>query len=335
MLDSLNNTKQGDGTMKTIGMKEGNYTLKDGFVSYIKYQTVKNLSEATIEYYNRCYTEFTRVIPGDTILRNLTLGNIQDYILYLKKKDIVDITVNTYVRGIRAFLYYLMDIGFMDTFKIKLIKANKRIKETYNEEELKILLRKPDLKKCKFNEYRNWVLINFLLGTGCRLRTLRNIKVNDLDFTNNLIKFKVTKSRKEQIIPMSHTLSSVLIEYLQYRSYQNETDYLFCTVFGGQMQKETVQGAIGRYNKARGVNKTSLHCFRRTYGTQYVLNGGNIFSLQSILGHSDISTTRLYFSADSNELKKDYEKFCALDQIGRFEGKKAIKMKIKGKQSRH
>ncbi|OGO82157.1 MAG: hypothetical protein A2Y18_05245 [Clostridiales bacterium GWD2_32_19] len=315
--------------MKTIGMKDKGYTLKDGFSSYIKYQTVKNLSEASIEYYNRCYTEFTRVIAEDTILKNLTLGNVQDYILYLKKKDIVDITVNTYVRGIRAFLYYLMSIGLMDTFKIKLIKANKRIKETYNEEELKILLRKPDIKKCKFSEYRNWVIINFLLGTGCRLRTLRNIKINDLDFTNNLIKFKVTKSRREQIIPMSHTLSSVLSEYMQYRSYENEDDYLFCTVFGNQMQKETVQGAIGRYNKSRGVYKTSLHCFRRTFGTSYVCNGGNIFSLQSILGHSDISTTRLYFSIENGELKKNFEQYCALDQLGQVKSKKAIQMKKK------
>ena len=57
----------------------------------------------------------------------------------------------------------------MKEFKMYSIKADKKLKETYTDAELKILLEKPDIKKCDFADYRSWVVINFLLGTDVRI----------------------------------------------------------------------------------------------------------------------------------------------------------------------
>lgn len=137
--------------------------------------------------------------------------HIEDYIIHLKEdRKIKATTINIYLRVIRAFMYYFMDRGYIDKYKIGFIKQEQTIKETYIEEALKILLKNSDLTKYIFSEYRNWVIINFLCVSGCRLRTLLNIKIEDLDFDNLLIKFKVIKSRKAQIVLMSNFLVSIL-----------------------------------------------------------------------------------------------------------------------------
>ena len=70
-----------------------------------------------------------------------------------------------------------MERGYVNRFKVEFVRAEKKIKETYTDEELAILLRKPDVKTSSFAEYRNWVLICYLLGTGNRSNTVCNIKI--------------------------------------------------------------------------------------------------------------------------------------------------------------
>ena len=115
----------------------------------------------------------------------------------------------------------------MEKFTITPLKAEKKIKETYTDNEINILLKKPDTKKCNFSEYRDWVFINYVLATGNRVSTIINIKIGDIDFDNDTIILKKTKNRSQQIIPISNSLKIVLIEYLKYRKGTIE-DYLFC-----------------------------------------------------------------------------------------------------------
>lgn len=179
-------------------------------------------------------------------------------------------------------LNYFMNNGFMEPFKIKLPKREKKIKETYTDQELERLLKKPDLKKCNFSEYRSWVLTNFLLGTGNRLSTISNIKIQDIDFDNSMILLSKTKNRTQQMVPLSQSLSVVLSEYLKYRQGEPD-DYLFCNQYGGKMTKSGMESAIRRYNLSRGIRKTSLHAYRHTYAKTWVMEGGDIFRLQKLL----------------------------------------------------
>ena len=74
-----------------------------------------------------------------------------------------------------------MEEGYLQRFKIKLPKADKRIKETYTDTELKKLLKKPNVKTCEFNEYKTWVFSNYLLATGNRISTVLSLQIKDLD----------------------------------------------------------------------------------------------------------------------------------------------------------
>lgn len=234
-------------------------SLNQVFEKFMKIKECSNVAPDTISFYHRCFKSFQRFYDTETPCNLITLDTINDYIIFLKEntKD-KDITINSHLRGLRALLYYAMELGYVKKFKIKLIKAVKPIKETYTTEELILLLKKPDLKKCSFSEYCSWVMINYFLGTGNRLETVVNLKIQDIDFQDSEIKLCKTKNKKQQIIPLSPELSKVLKEYLMYRQGEHE-DYLFCTEYGTKLAKRSVQNYIKIYNNSRVVTRTSIH----------------------------------------------------------------------------
>src|SRR5699024_7094387 len=151
-------------------------------------------------------------------------------------------------------------------------KVEKKIKETYTNDELERLLKKPDVDNCGFAEFKTWVFENYLLGTGNRVSTALNVRIRDVDFTGGTITLRKTKSRKQQIIPLSATLSDILSEYLAYRGGEGE-DYLFCNNYGEQASVRTYQDLVKKYNRVRNVNKTSIHLFRHTFAKNWILAG--------------------------------------------------------------
>jgi len=264
----------------------------------------------------------------DTTLpcESVTKETIYKYIEHLQNKGTVnDVTINSYLRGIRVIFYYFMEMGYMPKFSIRLIKCDKEIKETYTTEELDRLLKKPDVKKTGFAEYRNWVIVNYLLATGNRLRTLINLKWVDVDFQNDLIRLTTTKNRQQQLIPLSSTLKTVLKEYRLYRK-GNADDYVFCTQFGEKLQKGGTETAIRRYNHKRGVTKRSIHLFRHTFAKLWILNGGDIFRLQKILGHSSLDIVKEYVNMFSTDLQQNFDEFNPLENIKVKQKRSSIKM---------
>ena len=123
--------------------------LREAFEKFIGQKKVLNVSEDTIKYYNDCWRYFTDFIDQDTLCSQVDEDTVMEYLLYIRetKKNVTDVTVNTYLRAIRAIFYNFMEKGYVSEFKIKLIKAEKKLKETYTDEELVRLLTKPDIKK--------------------------------------------------------------------------------------------------------------------------------------------------------------------------------------------
>jgi len=208
-------------------------SLQALFEKFILFKQVRNLSEESISYYRNCYSFFAEFFGTERPLSDFTQDLYYQYILHLKqtRPNLKDVTLNSYLRGLRVILYYAMDLGFLPKIKLDMMKADKEIKETYTDEELTLLLKKPDTKKCGFHEYRNWVIVNYLLATGNRASTVINIRINDIDFAGGMVRLTKTKNRKQMIVPLSQTMVKILQEYLAYRQGEPE-DYLFCNQFG-------------------------------------------------------------------------------------------------------
>ncbi|WP_242863215.1 tyrosine-type recombinase/integrase [Caloranaerobacter ferrireducens] len=301
-------------------------TLEEGFKEFYRYCRVKNLSEATLDYYEECYRVFTEFFPSDNRIEVISQKVIYDYIIYLQNQtNCNSISINTRLRGLRVILYYFMKLGYLDEFKIKLIKSEKKVKETYSDKELELLLKKPNMNSCSFAEYRNWVIINYLLGTGNRLSTVVNLKIKDIDFENGLIKIEKSKNRRQQVIPLSKTLERILLEYIKIRRGEPD-DYLFCNIYGQKLTTNALSTAIRKYNQKRGVMKTSIHLFRHTFAKKWILAGGDIFRLQKILNHKSLDIVKEYVNMFTDDLQDKFEKFNALEQI---KGNSRNKIKIR------
>lgn len=292
-----------------------NKTMEEGYKEFTLYCIVKNLSQITIKGYDQCFRRFSEIFPKDNLASSLNKKVVDSYIADLRsRKGLCEVSVATMIRGLRVILYYFMSMEYIPNFIIQVGRAEKTIKETYTDDELNLLLKKPDIKKCDFAEYRTWVLINYLLATGNRVTTILNVKIKDLDLESGIVLLCKTKNKKQQVIPLSRTLIRVLDEYLKYRKGESE-EYLFCSSSGKQININGLTSSVRRYNKRRGVLKTSIHLFRHTFAKKWILSGGDIFRLQKVLGHSSLEIVKEYVNMFNDDLKQDFDHFNPLEQM--------------------
>ncbi|MEW5553190.1 tyrosine-type recombinase/integrase [Peribacillus frigoritolerans] len=296
--------------MKSEGLEK---SLQELYEDFQLQNRVKNLSEMTIRFYEQNLVHFFRFMKeiGIEFVREIEKKYVDKFVMSLKMKGLKATTINTYMRATRSFLYFAMRENYLIKFEINLIKADKQQKEPYSEEDIKKLIKKPNLRECGFIEHRNWVLVNYLLETGNRLNTVLNLKVEDIDYENGMVILTTTKNRKAQYNPISEHLIKILIEYVRmFRLKKNE--YLFMNELGEQMTRNSFQHAIARYNKKRGVEKTSIHAFRHTFAKHYITSGGDSFKLQRLLGHSTLDVTLNYVNLYSEDLKEGFDKHSIL-----------------------
>ena len=313
--------------MKKLKMKASkSLTFEEGCNKYLEYCRQRNLREGTINHYRQSYTQFYKFFDPDAPIEEIDEDAYKRYVLHLRSTLKNDISINSYLRDFITTMHYLMDEQYIHHFKMQSIKVDKNHIETYNEQELQLLLKKPNLKKCSFTEYQCWVMTNFLFSTAVRQRSLMNIKVKDIDFDNNVVYVNVTKNRKPLIVPLNQTMVNILIEYLKYRQHKSDEDYLFCNVFGQQLVKSTCYHKLYEYNKKRGVETTGIHRYRHTFAKQWILNGGNVVSLSKLLGHTSLDITQNYINLLVSDVAKQIDEINVLDK---FSVRKHISLKSK------
>lgn len=299
----------------------------------------QNTSKETLKTYGYHLKYFIKYIEGfrdydeDDSRKYLTERIYKEYSRYLLNRDgFSQKSALSYLRTIRRFFYWCMDSGYISQeYKLKLPKTQESEPEIYTLDELKLLLKKPDLKTCNFTEFRVWVFINFLVSTGQRLTSCLNIKISNLDFKNNIVALNITKNKYAHTVEISKELKDILKDYLLVRKGEAD-DYLFCNSVGEKWDRRTAQEQVGAYNRKRGVNKTSIHSFRHTFAKNFIMNGGDAFVLQRILDHSTLDMTQNYVKLFGKGLKGTTHFYNPIKEVQYQEPKKKrIRMNINKK----
>ena len=310
--------------MKKLRMvKSNSITLEEGCNKYLDNCRARNLREGTINHYRQTYVQFKKFFDMQMPVSEITEEVYQRYVVFLRTTLHNDVSINAYLRDFITTMHFLMNEGYLEPFRMQSIKVDKSGVETYSDEELYTLLKKPNLKKCKFSEYQCWVMTNFLFSTAVRQRSLMHIRIKDIDFDNCMVHVTVTKNRKILLVPFNQTLKNIIIEFLKYRQHKSEEDFLFCNVFGQQLVKSTCYTMLSNYNKSRGVQTTGIHRYRHTFAKQWILNGGNVVSLSKLLGHSSLQITQNYINLLVSDVSKEVTTINLLDK---FSERKRIKM---------
>lgn len=301
---------------------QNNLTLKEACEKYLDNCVQRNLSEFTVLHYRESYNHFYKFFDAEMPLDEMTKEKYDAFLGYLRTITNNDRTIRCYQRNLMTVLRYLMREGYMEAFEMQAVRVGRNSVETYSDEELQILLKKPDMKKCTYLEYQCWVMVNLLFSTGIRQRSMLHLQVKDVDFENALLTVRITKNRKVLVLPLNHTMVMILKEFLKHRQHKNKDAWLFCNVYEQQLVKTTCYRMLADYNKNRGVETTGIHRFRHTFAKQWILNGGNVVSLSRLLGHSSLNITQNYINLLTTDLSKQVEDINLLDKY-------AVKKRIK------
>lgn len=288
-------------------------TIEQAFEDFLLSKTAENCTAATIKHYREALHPFFSFVGSNKDVCVITTPLIRDYQVHLRNKGLAEKTIHTYCTALRVFVKYLTAQGFIHNVTITMPKLTEHIKEGYSQEELQKLLVKPNLQKCSFSEYRNWVMVNYFYGTGQRLSTVINIKNKDLNLAEETVHLTHLKNRRTARLPLSPSLVRILREYTSIRG-GGPDDYLFCTKDGRQLSAATTQTAIRTYNLSRGVEKTSIHLFRHSFASNYLDNGGDIFHLKKLMTHSNLKVTELYLGSYIKDVQKNYESLNPLER---------------------
>lgn len=294
-------------------------TLGNAFREFYLEKETKGLASVSLHSYVSCFTVFKRFngFTDQTSSSEVSVDNIYNWIHDLKQHNARTATINSYMAYIRSFLYWCMDEErqYITPFKVPTVKGQEEKLKLYTEDELIRLLEKPH-KNDSFATWRTWAVVNWALATGNRAASIFAVKIRDIDFKSKEIFLTHTKNRISQNIPLSPALELVLREYIKmWRRYADSEAWLFPNVGEEQLTYSAHMQRYKRYCQERGVQRHNMHGLRHNFAKGWIVNGGNAFALQRVLGHSNMNMTKRYVRLFTEDIKEDYSAYSALDTI--------------------
>lgn len=321
----MQNLQEG-GLFMRIKLTKQDITLTELWDKYITEKKLEGYSDDTIKGKEDHWKQLLKYLPDGLLASEMDYQYIEEFIAD-KKQTAKPVSINSYLRVYRAFFNWANAKGYTQPMHFTLLIEQERVNKTYSDSEIEAILEKPDIRTCSFPTYRDWVMINFFLATGCRRGTLAAIKVGDIDLDEGYIEINKTKTHKAQILPIPSSLKSILVEYMAIRGGK-PSDVLFCNETGGAMEKHSITATIAKYNKRMGVHTTSVHSLRHTFSKTAIMKCNmNVARLQKQLGHSSLETTQQYVNLFDKDLLQNNEEYNPLNYYRHETKKEKIKMK--------
>ena len=291
-----------------------------------------NLSKESIGMYEKVLKRLEKTLISEGMGKTSKEINISDvsptlirYHFSLLRECMQPITMRIHYQCLHSFFTFLnaeevIAANIME--KVEKPKVPKKEIQAFSKADVNTLLSVFD--KSSFVGYRNYAITCVLFGTGMRRGEVSRLLIDDVHFDVNIIKV-IGKGNKFRNIPMSDTLRSVLIKYLKLRKQfisekcLNNSPYIFISsTTGNRLNVESLTelyNTIGHSEGLKGV-RVSPHTFRHTFAKFFLLNGGDVFSLQKILGHADITTTKKYINLNEADLRTQNDKYNPLENAG-------------------
>jgi integrase/recombinase XerD len=156
------------------------------------------------------------------------------------------------------------------------------------------------------------LIVLFLLDTGARIGEVLSLRVTDINMDDLLVRLD-GKGRKQRIVPFSCELRKALHRYISEFNRKPES-LLFATWGETALSRRNVLRDVKTLCRSLGFEPPArtLHATRHTFATGYLRRGGNVFSLQRVMGHSDLETTKRYAHMTTADLQAVHERISLL-----------------------
>ena len=268
--------------------KKSNKDLVLQFTNFLKFK--KGLSANTISAYESDITQFLE-FTGENIINN-------DLIELFITSELDDKSDNSKIRKISSINQYI-DWFNLDNKEYQIViekvslKKGSYLPETISVSDINRLINIYD--HTNFMNSRNLTLIDFMYSTACRVSELCDVRVSDLDFEEDFVKL-FGKGSKQRIVPIGSELKINLSKYLKFRDELNTQEpYLFLSKNMNQLDRSAIFRII---KKSATLSDNALsvhpHTLRHSAATHMLEAGCDLRTLQELLGHTSVSTTKIY-----------------------------------------
>ena len=244
--------------------------------------------------------------------------DLRAYITHMLERGLSRGTVRVRMRSIRVFCNFVAHEGLVEVSPfegVEIPKVPKTFPQVLTEEQIAKLIKAAGGKK--WLDVRNRAILLTFLDTGVRLSELVQLDLEDLNLPAATLHIRRGKGGKERHVFIGRTLHKALRKWLEVRGYAMREKALFVTRRDTRIDKRNVQRTLEHLAKKAGLAGARItpHLLRHTFATHYVRNGGDPFSLQRILGHSDIKTTMIYVNLARASVKEAHAKASPVDRL--------------------
>lgn len=305
--------------------------------SYLMCCETEGKSPKTIEWYGanlKRLCDFLRCRGYSLRVAEISVAEIREFIYYLQNEamrwagsryvkdgsNLSPYSVQGYVRSIKAFWSWLTLEGYTSQnvmYRLRLPKVPKKVVATFAPEQIDKLLRTLDVKTAR--GFRDHVIMLILLDTGIRLSELVGLRLEDVDFEQSCFLVR-GKGNKERIVPFGAQVRRALWRYLSH--FRENFDglkvhELFISETGIPLKPRAVQSMLRRLGERAGISgvRCSPHILRYTFAVNYLRGGGDVFTLQRILGHSTSDMTRHYAKVANSDVERGMKAFSPIESL--------------------
>ena len=273
----------------------------------------KKLSSNTLQSYKRDILQYQEYIEQNN-LNYLKLNNddINEYFNHLKELNKKTSTISRNLATIRAFYQFLVrtkKIKKDPTIGVQSPKVEKKVPSILTAKEVELLLEQP--KDIDLKGIRDKAMLEFAYATGMRVTEIISLNISDVNEKESFV--TCNTGSKKRTIPLGSISMKALNEYIEKSRpiliKDENTQALFVNINGKRLTRQGFWKIVKFYKEQAHITKDiTPHVLRHSFATHLLQNGAEIKAVQSMLGHSDISSTQVYMQFQKDNLKEIYNK---------------------------
>ena len=274
---------------------------------------ISGCSEATLRFYEYVIGKLLRFVEENDLDSSVesTPQHVLPFFSHLQQQNLSPSTYHTLFRGLRAFTRFLHQEGYVkDEIRLPKVKQPHTTISPLNPSQMKAILHSFDTKT--YLGVRNYTIIRLFLDTGMRLSELSRLQLTDVNLEDGFVLVH-GKGAKDRYVPIGRSTIKCLWNYIKKRAVidVNTNSYLFLTRKGTTLSARGVQIVFRslKMKKIIDIENFSPHLLRHSFALAYIENGGDPFSLQRILGHTDQTTTSKYVNMARTNVKSQHSKY--------------------------
>lgn len=290
--------------------------LEDAVTDFLQYCLFeKGLSEQTLSSYQNDLDIYTLFLKdkGCSMVSHITSDMVEEFLKIRKEDRQSTGTIAHNLTVIKNFHKYLLKEELVDkdvSLFLSRPKLEKKLPKVLSMEDVDKLL---NVSLVTPFDYRNKAMLELMYGSGLRVSELVNLTLNDIDTNQGLIRI-MGKGKKEREVPTSEYSLYYLKLYLEKRPLLIKNNYsddsLFLNNHGKKITRQGFFKILKKILEEKGLNPdVSPHTLRHSFATHLLSHNADLRSIQEMLGHSDISTTKIYTHLSDEKVKEDYKKY--------------------------